>query len=328
MDRYLAKMDAMGAVIALTADHGMNAKTKADGTPNVIYLQDAIDGWIGKERARVILPITDPYVVHHGRARLLRHRIPRREGSRRCGREARGPGRRRGGAHQRRGLQALRAAPDRVGDLVVVSKKHVVLGTSASRHDLSGLDAPLRSHGGISEQVVPLLFNRRAVGMPQRRLRKLRHPRHRPQPPGGARGRHRRGGLTMNDRATKQGVIEVRYPFTGEIVGTVRRASVEDVRRRSHGRGPTSQAHPLRARQHLQQGGGAAARARRRGLGPHHARVRPFQEGLDLRGRARLDVFTFSAMEALRDDGQAFSCDLTPHGKNRRVYTRASRCWA
>jgi phosphonoacetate hydrolase len=46
--------------------------------------------------------------------------------------------------------------PDRVGDLVVVSGKHVVLGTSVARHDLSGLDAPLRSHGGISEQVVPL----------------------------------------------------------------------------------------------------------------------------------------------------------------------------
>jgi phosphonoacetate hydrolase len=61
--------------------------------------------------------------------------------------------------------------PDRVGDLVVVSTKHVVLGTSAARHDLSGLDAPLRSHGGISEQVVPLVFNRRVTGMPSSRLR-------------------------------------------------------------------------------------------------------------------------------------------------------------
>jgi hypothetical protein len=60
MDRYLARLDALGAVIALTADHGMNAKTKPDGSPNVIYLQDAIDAWIGAGRARVILPITDP----------------------------------------------------------------------------------------------------------------------------------------------------------------------------------------------------------------------------------------------------------------------------
>ena len=50
---------------------------------------------------------------------------------------------------------------DRLGDLVVVSTKHKVLGTSASRHDLSGLSEPLRSHGGISEQKVPLLCNRK-----------------------------------------------------------------------------------------------------------------------------------------------------------------------
>jgi phosphonoacetate hydrolase len=62
--------------------------------------------------------------------------------------------------------------PDRVGDLIVVSDRHVVLGTSRARHDLSGLTEPLRSHGGISEQEVPLLFNRRTAGIPGRaRLR-------------------------------------------------------------------------------------------------------------------------------------------------------------
>ena len=171
MDRYLAGMDAMGAVIALTADHGMNAKTKADGTPNVIYLQDLIDGWIGEQKARVILPITDPYVVHHGALGSFATVYVQ-------GKD--------------RETVAAKLAPlvgielvldnaaaakrfelpsDRLGDLVVVSTRHVVLGTSASRHDLSGLDAPLRSHGGVSEQVVPLLFNRRALEMPSRRLR-------------------------------------------------------------------------------------------------------------------------------------------------------------
>ena len=66
MDGYLAQLDAMGAVIALTADHGMNAKHGADGAPAVIYLQDQLDEWLGAGAARVILPITDPYVVHHG----------------------------------------------------------------------------------------------------------------------------------------------------------------------------------------------------------------------------------------------------------------------
>ena len=66
IDGYLAQLDAMGATVALTADHGMNAKTDAAGKPQVIYLQDMLDGWLGKGKARVILPITDPYVVHHG----------------------------------------------------------------------------------------------------------------------------------------------------------------------------------------------------------------------------------------------------------------------
>jgi phosphonoacetate hydrolase len=171
MDRYLAKMDAMGAVIALTADHGMNAKTKADGTPNVIYLQDVLDGWIGKGKSRVILPITDPYVVHHGalgsfatiyldepQRDIVAAKLRPIEGIESVLTNAEACAR-------------FQLPPDRVGDLVVVSTKHVVLGTSASRHDLSGLDAPLRSHGGVSEQEVPLLFSRPAVQMPAGRLR-------------------------------------------------------------------------------------------------------------------------------------------------------------
>jgi phosphonoacetate hydrolase len=171
MDRYLAKMDAMGAVVALTADHGMNAKTRADGSPNVIYLQDLIDGWIGAERARVILPITDPYVVHHGalgsfatiyvqgRDRdVVSERLEATDGIALV-------------LDNAEACRRFELPPDRVGDLVVVSAKHVVVGTSRARHDLSGLDAPLRSHGGTSEQTVPLIFNRATKALPSRRLR-------------------------------------------------------------------------------------------------------------------------------------------------------------
>jgi phosphonoacetate hydrolase len=171
MDRYLARMDAINAVIALTADHSMNAKTRPDGTPNVIYLQDAIDGWIGAGKSRVILPITDPYVVHHGA--LGSFATIYVEGDDKAAVAAK--------LAALEGIEAVldnaaaasrfELPPDRLGDLVVVSTRHVVLGTSASRHDLSGLDAPLRSHGGISEQAVPLLFNRRVTGLPARRLR-------------------------------------------------------------------------------------------------------------------------------------------------------------
>jgi phosphonoacetate hydrolase len=171
MDRYLARLDALGAIIALTADHGMNAKTRPDGSPNVVYLQDAIDGWIGARRARVILPITDPYVVHHGAlgsfATIYLGEADREAVAARLA------------ATDGIDLVLSNAAacarfelpPDRVGDLVVVSARDVVVGTSAARHDLSGLDAPLRSHGGISEQAVPLLFNRPVRDLPAGRLR-------------------------------------------------------------------------------------------------------------------------------------------------------------
>ena len=66
IDRYLSRLDALGATVLLTADHGMNAKTDAFGRPNIVFLQDLLDGWYGAGTTRVILPITDPYVVHHG----------------------------------------------------------------------------------------------------------------------------------------------------------------------------------------------------------------------------------------------------------------------
>ncbi len=165
MDRYLARLDALGAVVALTADHGMNAKVKMDATPNVIYLQDLLDAWLGAERARVILPITDPYVVHHGAlgsfatvylpADVADDVIGRLQALR--GIEVVLP---RAAAAQRFELPA-----DRIGDIVVVSGRSVVLGTSRSRHDLSQLEVPLRSHGGISEQQVPLIVNRPIGGL-------------------------------------------------------------------------------------------------------------------------------------------------------------------
>ena len=61
-------LEAVGVerYLILTADHGMNAKHDEQGAPDVIYLQTLLDEWLGGDQARVILPITDPYVVHHG----------------------------------------------------------------------------------------------------------------------------------------------------------------------------------------------------------------------------------------------------------------------
>jgi phosphonoacetate hydrolase len=171
MDRYLSELDQLGAVIGVTADHGMNAKTKSDGSPNVIYLQDHLDAWLGASKARVILPITDPYVVHHGALGSFAtvyidqsvmadvvQKLKAMPGIEQV-------------LTNKEASDQFELPQDRIGDLVIVSQKSVVLGTSASKHDLSGLDAPLRSHGGVSEQTVPLLFNRTVRATPDRRLR-------------------------------------------------------------------------------------------------------------------------------------------------------------
>jgi phosphonoacetate hydrolase len=170
MDRNLARLDELGATIVLTADHGMNAKHGGDGQPNVIYLQDTLDAWLGPHRSRVILPITDPYVVHHGALgsfALVYLSAPDTEGAL-AGRIAAIEGIEsvltRAEAAARFELPA-----DRIGDLVVVSRQDTVVGTSRDRHDLSGLDVPLRSHGGTSEQKVPLIINRRVVAEPAAR---------------------------------------------------------------------------------------------------------------------------------------------------------------
>jgi phosphonoacetate hydrolase len=173
MDAYLKRLDELGATIALTADHGMNAKTDAKGDPNVIYLQDVLDQWLGKDAARVILPITDPYVMHHGAlGSFATAYLPTgAKINEIIGRLAALPGIE--VVYDRAsGCRRFELPEDRMGDVIIVSERHVVLGTSRERHDLSGLKAPLRSHGGISEKTVPLLFNRRANGVdPARRLR-------------------------------------------------------------------------------------------------------------------------------------------------------------
>jgi len=173
MDRYLGALDAMGALIVLTADHGMNSKTGADGRPNVIYLQDALDQRMGARKSRVILPITDPYVVHHGA--LGSFATVYLDAGVDVAATVAGiagiPGMQKV-LDRAAACRAFELPEDRIGDVVAVSSRHWVIGTSLSRHDLSGLDAPLRSHGGISEQRVPLIVNRpvREVG-PNARLR-------------------------------------------------------------------------------------------------------------------------------------------------------------
>lgn len=173
MDGYLAQLDALGATLVLTADHGMNDKHDADGKPNVIYLQDVLDGWYGAGQARVILPITDPYVVHHGALGSFAtvYAPDARSAAAWIERIRQLPGVE-AALSRDEAARRFELPPDRIGDIVVVSQRHTVIGTSASRHDLSALEVPLRSHGGVSEQRVPLICNRPLNGIASsRRLR-------------------------------------------------------------------------------------------------------------------------------------------------------------
>ncbi len=159
IDAELGRLLALGAVIGLTADHGMNAKQQADGSPNVIYLESELEAKFG-EGFRVILPITDPYVAHHGalgsfaqvhlppgmEAKAVRDWLLQRAGITEC--------------HERTIAARLMELPeDRMGDLVVASARNVVLGRTPAYHDLSALAGRLRSHGGRYEEMVPLIFS-------------------------------------------------------------------------------------------------------------------------------------------------------------------------
>jgi phosphonoacetate hydrolase len=160
-------LDAMGALIVLTADHGMNDKHKEDGTPNVVYLQDVLDGWIGAGKARVILPITDPYVVHHGALGsfatvYLPDDVNQAEVIARIGKI---PGIELA-VDRATGCRKFELPEDRLGDVIVVSQRNTAIGSAAKKHDLSGLDVPLRSHGGMTEQKVPVIVNRRLKALP------------------------------------------------------------------------------------------------------------------------------------------------------------------
>jgi phosphonoacetate hydrolase len=163
-DAYLAKMVAHGALVAITADHGMNAKVRMDGSPNVIYLQDLLDQHYPNNSCRVILPITDPYVVHHGALGSFATVY--------CLEGGPAPSQLLEALIQIPGVDQVLSRedaavdfelpPDRIGDVVVTSDRDVVLGTRLREHDLSGLTVPLRSHGGTTEQSVPLIVSAKA----------------------------------------------------------------------------------------------------------------------------------------------------------------------
>lgn len=158
IDREVGRLLESGALVGITADHGMNAKQREDGSPNVVYLEPLLRAEEG-DGVRVILPITDPYVLHHGalgsfavihlpdpaRARDVGRRLLELDGI--------------AEVHDREtAARKLELPRDRIGDLVVLSGRDVTLGRTPEHHDLSAVKNGLRSHGGRYEEMVPLVI--------------------------------------------------------------------------------------------------------------------------------------------------------------------------
>ena len=145
-----------GWVVGMAADHGMQAKDSAQGGPNVRYLSDALEA-AGIAEARVVLPITDPYVVHHGAFGSSAYvYVPDgwRDRARNALAELAGV---EAVVDRAEAAQVFELPEDRIGDLMVLADAETALGKSEDEHDLSGLGGTLRSHGGLHEQEVPIV---------------------------------------------------------------------------------------------------------------------------------------------------------------------------
>ncbi len=125
------------------------------------------------------------------------------------------------------------------------------------------------------------------------------------------------------EKVTGERHIEVRNPFTRELIGTVPKATLAQVREAfaaAHAYKPTLTRFE---RANILNKAAAIVRARTGEI----AALITAECGLCLKdssyeaGRVA-DVLMFSANECLRDDAQTFSCDITPHGRKRRVYTQ------
>jgi phosphonoacetate hydrolase len=163
VDARIGQLMALGATVGVVADHGMNDKSRADGAPNVVFLEEELAQRFGEGAVRVICPITDPFVRHHGALGSFVRVYMRQATNLPALMQASallpgveavldGPT-----AASRYGLPA-----DLEGDFVVLGDAATVIGASRAEHDLSALAGHrLRSHGGLGEQTVPFIVSRR-----------------------------------------------------------------------------------------------------------------------------------------------------------------------
>ena len=178
VDKRVGRMLELDALVAIVADHGMTDKCAPDGEPQVVYLEQALNDQFGPSSARVICPITDPFVRHHGALGSFVRVYA--TGSVPAQTLMDAAGRIPGVALVLDGASAAARYEmplEREGDFIAVADTYTVIGSRPDEHDLTGLTGHrLRSHGGLSEQPVPFMLSRplnatyRVIGK-DRRLR-------------------------------------------------------------------------------------------------------------------------------------------------------------
>jgi phosphonoacetate hydrolase len=163
VDERIGRLMALGATVGVVADHGMNDKCRPDGAPNVVFLEEELAQRFGEGAVRVICPITDPFVRHHGAlgsfVRVYMRKATDLPALMQASAALPGVGAVLDGptAASRYGLP-----PELEGDFVVLGDAGTVIGASRAEHDLKGLAGHrLRSHGGLGEQTVPFIVSHR-----------------------------------------------------------------------------------------------------------------------------------------------------------------------
>jgi phosphonoacetate hydrolase len=157
-DELLGEYLDLDYVVGLVADHGMNAKQNPDGSPCVHYLEDILETAHVRDY-HVVLPITDPYVVHHGALGSFAWvHVPKKDRDR-----ARAAVAVLDGVEEvffREEAAVIYQHPvDRIGDLSIAADARTTLGKSREKHDLTAVASGLRSHGGRHEQIVPVIVS-------------------------------------------------------------------------------------------------------------------------------------------------------------------------
>ena len=162
IDDAFGRLADLGATVALTADHGMNDKSKADGTPNVVWVQDLLDEEFGKGDTKVICPITDHFIAHHGALGgfvrvYCRGGRAKPEAIMRLIEPVPGIAE----VYDRHTVCEKFDLPlDREGDVAVISARDMCVGGAEREHDLTGLEGHrLRTHGGVTEAQVPFVIS-------------------------------------------------------------------------------------------------------------------------------------------------------------------------